>query len=265
MPKLLIFNTGDELSAAAAKQFGEVVTAAVAARGAACVALSGGGTPLAMYRLLARQPYRDSLPWGRIHFFWGDERCVPPGDPESNFGQAMQAMLEPVSAPPENIHRVKGELPPEMAASDYAGRMARFAADLDRLIQALAGAPVSSTPERGPAWPRFDLVLLGLGADGHTASLFPGQVHPQEALATVIAVTADYQGRPANRVTFTPLVFNTARNVIFLATGENKASALAAVLQGPPDPLKFPAQRIQPAEGTVTWMVDRAAAGKLIE
>lgn len=255
-----IFNSIQELSAAAARQFGEIITAAVAARGAACVALSGGSTPLSMYRLLAQPPYRDSLPWGRTHFFWGDERCVPPADPESNYNQAMQAMLEPLGVPAENIHRAKGELPPETAAADYTRRLARFAAEFDRLIKTLAGIAIPPVDEEAAGWPRFDLALLGLGADGHTASLFPGQVHPQETTASVIAVTADYQGRPANRVSLTPQVFNAARQVIFLAAGENKAAALAAVLHGPPDPLNFPAQRIHPLDGSLTWLVDQGAA-----
>ena len=213
--------------------------------------LSGGSTPLALFRRLAQAPYLESLPWREIHFFWGDERCVPPEDPESNYRQAFQALLAPVAVPAENIHRALGELAPEAASADYALQLAHFAADFPRLA------------DPSGAWPRLDLALMGLGADGHTASLFPGQIHPTEACASVIAVTAAYQGRPANRVTLTPQVFNAARQVTFLATGEAKAAALAAVLQGQPNALTYPAQRIQPVNGKVTWMVDRAAAGKV--
>jgi 6-phosphogluconolactonase len=250
-PELLIFDSLDDLSAAAAEQFAAVVSAAAAVRGAVAVALSGGSTPLVLFHRLAQAPYQQSLPWRRIHFFWGDERCVPPEDPESNYGQAFQALLAPAAVPAENMHRALGELEPEAAAADYARQLAHFAADFPRLA------------DPSGAWPRLDLALMGLGADGHTASLFPSQMHPMEANASVIAVTADYQGRPANRVTLTPRVFNDTRQVTFMATGEAKAAALSAVLHGLPDALTYPAQRIQPVDGKVTWMVDRAAAGKM--
>jgi 6-phosphogluconolactonase len=249
--ELLIFDSLDALSAAAAEQFASIVTASVTARGAAAVALSGGSTPLALFRRLAQAPYLESLPWREIHFFWGDERCVPPENSESNYGQAFQALLAPVAVPAENIHRTLGELAPEAAAADYARQLAQFAEDFPRLA------------DPSSAWPCLDLALMGLGADGHTASLFPGQIHPMEASTGVVAVTAAYQGRPANRVTLTPQVFNASRQVTFLATGAAKDAALAAVLQGPSDPLTYPAQRIQPVNGRVTWMVDRAAAGKV--
>ena len=239
-----IFASLSELSQAAAQEFSAAVGSAIQQRGLARLALSGGSTPAELYRLLARPPFRQSIAWEQVHFYWGDERCVPPTDAESSFGMVYTLLLGQVPVPPENIHRALGELAPAAAALDYAAQLAQ------------AGQP-------GLPWPRFDLVLLGMGADGHTASLFPGQVNPGEASQAVIPVTAAYQDRPANRVSLTPSVFNSARRVLFLATGENKAAVLAQALHGPLDPLRLPVQRIQPADGVVVWMVDQAAASQL--
>ncbi len=243
-PQVRVFASLSELSQAAAQDFSAAVGQAIRERGMAFVALSGGSTPAELYRLLAQPGHSQGIAWERVHFYWGDERCVPPTDPESSFGMAFSLLLGHVPVPSANIHRALGELPPAAAAADYAAQLAQ------------AG--------EGPrAWPCFDLVLLGMGADGHTASLFPGQVHPEEASQSVIAVTAAYQGRPANRITLTSRVFNSARQVLFLATGENKAAVLEEALHGAPDPLRLPVQRIRPTDGTVTWMVDQAAASKL--
>ena len=265
--EIRVFPDLPALSGFAARLFSDIARDSVTQRGRFLAALSGGGTPLALYRLLALPPFRDDLPWERMHFFWGDERCVPPEDPGSNFRQAYDAWLSQVPLPAENIHRAKGELSPASAAEDYARQLSEFAAP-------------------GLDYPRFDLVLLGLGADGHTASLFP-QLSPQmpalsgaeggtfggrqedarehQEVAPVLAVTADYQGRPANRVTLTPPVFNAARNVLFLVVGEEKAAALAATFRGQRDPLKYPAQRIEPPEGKVWWLMDEPAASLLPE
>jgi len=231
------------LSHAAVELFARLALESVAARGRFTVALSGGGTPQALYRLLAQAPYSEALPWDRMHFYWGDERCVPPDDDkESCFNQARSALLAHVPLPEGNIHRIKGELSPGQAAADYAAQLKAMAeADLD--------------------WPRLDLVLLGLGADGHTASLFPGS-DLTSGVAT-IAVTAHYQDRPANRVSLTPDVFNSAANILFLATGIEKAQALAQTLAGPRDPIMLPAQRIRPENGNINWYVDEAAASLL--
>jgi 6-phosphogluconolactonase len=232
-----VFPTPEDLSQFAAGFFQHSALEAVAWRGKHLTALSGGGTPLAIYRRLANA----TLPWDKMHFFWGDERCVPPENAESCYQQAYAAWLAHVPVPPVNLHRAKGELDPALAAEDYA-----------RQLQALA--------EPGHGWPRFDLVLLGLGADGHTASLFPGSA---ETRLPVSAVTANYQGRPAQRVTLTPTIFNAARQVVFLVTGQEKAQALAATLTGPRESLKFPAQRIHPLNGQVWWLVDESAASLL--
>jgi 6-phosphogluconolactonase len=244
-PNLRVFDSLAELSPAAHEQLADLGTHAVAERGRFTLALSGGGTPLVLYRLMAQTPQAMGGRWAQTHVFWGDERCVPPDDPGSSFGQARDVLLKHVPLPEENIHRVFGEWEPQKAAEDYARQLRQFA-------------------EAGLAWPRFDVVLLGMGDDGHTASLFPGPITKAERTRPTMAVTASYQDRPANRVTLTPLVFNSARNIVFLVAGESKAEALAAVLSGSADPERWPAARIRPTDGTVTWFVDRAAA-KLLD
>jgi 6-phosphogluconolactonase len=219
--------------------------AAIRARGCASFVLAGGGTPLAVYEAMTTPPFIDDIEWERLHFFWGDERLVPPDDPGSNFG-ACDDLLDEAPIPAENKHRIKGELPAAAAVADYTARLRAWATAHD------PGAP--------NPWPRFDVVLLGLGEDGHTASLFPGS--PAAADAPVIAVTANYGGRPAGRVTLTPLVFNDAARVIFLATGANKADAVYNTFHVD-DPVRYPAQRIRPASGEVVWFLDRAAAARL--
>ncbi|MBK7202453.1 6-phosphogluconolactonase [Candidatus Amarolinea dominans] len=243
-PIIRIFEDNSALIRDVAAQFVRAVSQAVNTRGYFTVALAGGGTPQALYELLARPPYREKLPWPQMRFFWGDERCVPPDHPQSNYGQARRALLDQVPAPAENIHRVRGEWEPSAAAEDYVRQLRE-----------------SANP--GEAWPRFDWVFLGLGADGHTASLFPGSPLPTASDAPALAVTADYEGRPAQRVTLTPQVLNAARVVAFLVTGRNKADAVAATLTGPRDPRRWPAQRINPGVGELLWWLDQAAAAAL--
>lgn len=238
-PDLRIFDDLDSLSATAASLFVESCAGAVAARGRALVALSGGSTPAHLYDLLARPPYSERVEWPQLHVFWGDERLVPPTDPQSNYRQAHDALLSRVPIPDRNIHRVPAELPPADAALAYALDLKRF-----------ASPPLS--------WPRLDLVLLGMGEDGHTASLFPGS--PVDTAVSTAAVTADYQGRPANRVTLTPPVFNAARRVLVLVSGQSKSQTLARVLYGSHQPVLLPVQRIRPTDGELIWLVDRPAA-----
>ncbi len=237
-PMIRIFQEANELSRAAAELFVALATQAIRERGRFLVALSGGSAPMGLYRLLTREP----IDWTRIHIFWGDERLVPPDHPESNYGQAREVLLKHIPIPSENIHRIATELEPEAAALDYARVLKEFAApQLD--------------------WPRFDLVLLGMGEDGHTASLFPGS--PVDVAEPVIAVAANYQGRPAQRVTLTPLVFNAARQALFLVAGANKAVTLKGVFDDYNSSELIPAKRIQPVEGHITWMVDYAAGSAL--
>jgi 6-phosphogluconolactonase len=241
-PKIQVFKNLQELSIAAAELFVHSAAQAIAARGQFLTALSGGGTPRPLYELLARLPYRDQIDWSKVYVFWGDERCVSRDDPGNNYFQAKQALFDHIPLPTDNIHRIASELEPEDAAKDYA-----------RVLKDFAESPYE--------WPRFDLVLLGMGDDGHTASLFPSS--QVEAKSATIAVTANYQDRPAKRVSLTPLVFNAARRVVFLAVGKSKSETLASILNGEYHPELLPAQRICPTDGEVLWLVDEAAAGKL--
>ncbi len=242
--RIHIFDELAALHTKAADFFARWARQAVLRRGRFLAALSGGGTPTGLYEQLASSSYRDGLPWAQMHFFWGDERMVAPDDPGSNFRQANETLLKHVSIPEQNIWRIPGELPAETAAARYTQVLAEIAAP--------AGA-----------WPRFDLALMGMGADGHTASLFPGPVSQVERSTPAMAVTAAYQGRPASRVTLTPMVFNSARQVLFLVTGAEKAQALQRVILGPANPEIWPAQRIQPEPGAIRWLVDSQAASLL--
>jgi 6-phosphogluconolactonase len=231
----------NSMSQAAAELFAQNAEKALKERGRVLVALSGGSTPEQLFQLLSKPPYALSIPWEKIHFFWCDERLVPPNHPESNFGQAFSSLFSKVKIPAGNLHRVHGELDPMQAVKAYRKELEVFS---DGKLK----------------WPRFDLALLGLGADGHTASLFPGTINSEEKVSSVMAVTADYQGRPAERVTLTPLVFNSARNVIFMVAGKAKAYAVNLTLNGPPDPERWPAQGIKPVKGKIFWLLDDQAA-----
>ena len=198
------------------------------------IALSGGSTPRRLFELLACPPYRTQLPWDHIHLFWGDERSVPPHHADSNYRMTREALLDHVDIPAQNVHRIRGELPPPEAAQLYRAELKTWMGKN----------------------PRFDLVLLGVGDDGHTASLFPGAPSLEEQDQTAIAVYAPHLD--SWRVTLTLPVLNRAQHVLFLVSGANKAPALARIRAG--DPL--PAGRIRPSRGTLTWLLDRGAAGE---
>ncbi len=229
------------LSEAAAALWAKLAAEAISRQGHFAVALSGGSTPRGLYRLLAAAPWRDRIDWGRCHFFWGDERLVPPDHPDSNFRLAREALLAPLSIPPDRIHRVPVEVgSPETVALAYEGELRRFFA-----------------PEPMLEGPRFDLVLLGLGSDGHTASLFPGKSALEESRRWVVATPPGRLPPPVDRVTLTLPALNAARAVAFLVAGADKAPTLRRVLAGDPD---LPAARVRPARGSLHWFVDRAAA-----
>lgn len=240
-PELRIFHDLERLSRHAANLFIEQSNRAIRERNRCLAALNGGSTPARLFQLLASE-YRGQVDWSKVHVFWGDERCVPPNDAGSNYHQARAELLSKVAIPEENIHRVRGELDPVSAAEEYT-----------KTLKLFAESPLE--------FPRFDLVYLGMGEDGHTASLFPySLVRVNEP---VVAVTANYQDRPANRVTLTQLVFNQARMVVFMATGEKKAITLAEVLSDRYNPAQYPAQRIDLKDGQLIWLVDESAASKL--
>ena len=240
-PEIRIFKNMEMLSREAAEIFVEQASRGIEERGQFLVALNGGSTTTRLFELLASD-FRDQVDWSKAHIFWGDERLVPADDPESSYGQARNLFLSHVPIPEDNIHPVQGGLQPAEAARDYATTLKKFAAP-------------------SLEFARFDLVYLGMGEDGHTASLFPGS--SLEVTEPVMAVTAQYQNRPAQRVTLTPHVFNSARLIAFMVTGEKKARTLAEVLSEHYNPELYPAQRIEPRNGKVIWLVDEDAAGKL--
>lgn len=241
-----VFEHEDALSRAAAERFVEGIQAAVAARGAARIAISGGGSPKPVFALLAdpREPYREAIRWDRLWVFWVDERCVPPENPDSNYGVTRQLLLDKVPLPPEHIIRIEGELPPEEAAARYESAI--------RGHFRLEGA-------EGPV---FDVLHLGMGDDGHTASLFPHTAALHEMLRLSVANHVPQQ-KQSWRVTLTWPVINAARDVFFLIDGAAKADPLGRVLQGPCDPETLPSQLIRPQNGRLLFLLDKAAAAHL--
>lgn len=184
----------------------------------------------------------NEIRWQQMHIFWADERCVPPDDLQSNYGQANQLLLSHVPIPSHNIHPINGTLEPAVAAQQYEQELRRF-----------------TRPDQQV--PIFDWVLLGMGTDGHTASLFPGQSEPPYRLSFPTQV--NYDSRPAQRVSLTSYILNQADEIVFMVTGESKAAALQKVVEGKPDPHNLPAQRIKPCKGQVTWLIDSGAASLL--
>jgi 6-phosphogluconolactonase len=247
MPRLLTIKYYVEPDAAAAARhaaqyFVEMAGEAVEAQGRARIALSGGATPKAAFELLADpdQPWRNRMPWQALDLYWVDERAVPPDNPASNYRMTREALLDLVPLSPAQIHRIEGELEPEAAAARYESELR------------------NSFRLEGAEMPRFDLVALGMGSDGHTASIFPGTaaVHEMSRL-----VTANHVPQlDAARITLTWPVINHARSVFFLVAGEDKASVLNEVLTGPHDPERLPSQLIWPASGILTLILDQAAA-----
>lgn len=235
---LITFDSKTELSEVISEMIAALMHEALRQRGVAHLVLSGGGTPRPVFEQLALKP----LTWEKVHVWWADERLVPPDDSGSNFGMAKAALLDHVPIPAAQIHRAKGELPADLAAADYAHQLAEAA--------------------QTGYWPRFDVTILGMGGDGHTASLFPGRYIDEEWMTPVLHVTADYEGRPADRITLTPVALNASRSIIYLVTGSGKADALVAAF-GERDLLNRPVHRINPYDGNVIWAVDQDAAAKL--
>ena len=231
-------------AAAAAERIARRCEQAAASRGECAIALSGGETPRALYARLAADPFRRRIPWPRIRVFWGDERGVPPDDPQSNYRMARELLLDAVPVPADRIHRMPAERPDREAAAEAYAALLR-----------------AHLPEAADGWPRFDLVLLGLGDDAHTASLFPHAPALRETRRAVLAVDAPHLGM--TRMTLTPPVLNHAGEIIFLVAGPQKAQAVRAVLEGPRQPDAVPAQAITPVDGTLVWIVDAAASSAL--
>jgi 6-phosphogluconolactonase len=237
--KLVVVADDDALARAVAAYFIATALDALAARGRFDVALSGGSTPKAVYALLAAPLAVAALAWPRVRFFFGDERCVPPDDPESNYKTARDGLLEPLGIDAAHVFRMRGEDEPTAAARDYAA-----------VLRA----------ELGPS-PVFDLVMLGMGPDGHTASLFPGTDPLTDDEALVRAPWVEKFS--THRITLTPRVINAARTVAIAAGGAAKASVLREVREGAYDPMVHPIQIVNPRDGELLWFVDEAAAGAL--
>lgn len=228
----------EALGHAAAAVFARQAQSAVAARGRCSVLLAGGDTPRRTYELLALEPFRRQIPWPQVHFFWGDERCVPANDPSSNALMAHRTFLDSLQLSPEQLHPIRCDRLPDRAAEHYEAELRRF----------FGGQP-----------PRFDLVFLGLGEDGHTASLLPGSEALQEA-ARWTAVTRR-ANEPFSRITVTAPLINQAALVVFLVQGRSKAHVLKSILEGTGPP-PYPARLIKPLGGDLYWLVDREAAGE---
>lgn len=246
-PEVKIAPGAAELMALAAEEVTRRARAAVAERGRVSLALSGGSTPRKLHLLLSdpAQPYRARLPWEHVHVFFGDERHVLPDDPESNYGMARATLLSRVPIPPGNVHRVRAEeTDPAEAAQDY-----------ERELRRVLGVAQGEVP-------RLDLVLLGLGGDGHTASLFPG--NPAMAERGRLVVAPWVERLKVHRITVTYPVLEAARAVIFLVTGADKAARVAQAVRGDPAaPDALPATRVRPSSGELLWLLDAPAAAAL--
>jgi len=232
-----VYPDREALSRAAAGLFADEAVRAVSDHGRCSVLLAGGETPRRTYELLAEEPLRSRVPWGQLHIFWGDERCVPLDDPRSNARMACRALLDRIPVPAGQVHPIAGDRDSRQAADEYEALLRRF----------FAGAP-----------PRFDLVLLGLGDDGHTASLFPGSPVLEERERWASA--ARRSGEEIDRVTLTAPLINQAELIVFLVAGDDKAAVLQELLEEVPDPHCRPARLIRPEHGVLRWLVDIAAA-----
>jgi len=242
-PEIRLLPSAEELFHAAAEQFVQQATEAVSRSGRFTVALSGGSTPRGLYSVLAGE-LRSSIPWKQTYFFWGDERHVPPDHPESNFRMANEVMLSKVPVSANNIFRVPAE------GKDASEVAAQYEQTMRSFFQLQTGE-----------FPRFDLILLGLGPDGHTASLFPGTNALRETFRLVVANwIPKFQ---THRITVTLPVLNRAACIVFLVAGADKANALHEVLESDAPGEQFPAKLVKPAQGKLLWLVDREAASGL--
>lgn len=242
MSDIQVVADADALAAEAAQQIVTAAQDAIQQQGRFSFVLSGGSTPQRLYRLMAAKPFSEQIDWAKVHLFWGDERCVPPDHPDSNYGMAREALLAHVPIPAAQIHRIYGEDDPGEAAQAYETTLRAFF---------------------GEGLPRMDLILMGMGDDGHTASLFPHSAAldapPERWVVENLIPT-----KQVWRVTLTAHVINAAKEVMFLVSGAEKADRLNQVLNGPYRPHDLPSQLIRPASGKLLWLVDRAAAQALI-
>jgi len=241
-PRVLVYGDAKEVARAAAERFVQLCREFISGEGAFHVALSGGKTPQLLYQLLAGDEFRSQIDWSSVHVFWGDERGVPPEHPESNYGMVRRELLSRVSIPRKNVHRMEAERADfEQAARDYEEILRRL------------------LPTDAQGFPRFHLILLGLGLDGHTASIFPSGSGWREALGWVNVPDVESSG--VRRMTLNLSVLNAAYRVIFLVTGDNKADILRRVVKDREQ--RLPAQCVRPVEGELLFVVDAAAGARL--
>jgi len=239
---IAIFDDKHTLSQNVAEYIMRIVKESIALYGRFTIALTGGTTPGEAYSLLGSEPIKSQIDWQRVHIFWGDERCVPQNNPDSNFYLAQEVLLDKIAIPKSHIHPMPADQP-----------------DRDVASQAYTVEMQHTFGTNGI--PSFDLIHLGMGPEGHTASLFPHQASLHEIHRLVMPVSVPKP--PPDRLTFTPPLLNAARNVLFLVTGSDKAEALHAVLEGEYQPDEYPAQIVRPTNGEVVWMLDRAVAQNL--
>ena len=237
-----IYADTETLSQDAAQYIVRIAQESIAAHRRFSIALSGGSTPKKLYGMLAEEPYRSQIDWAHVDIFWSDERCVPPDDAESNYHMAQEVLLSKIPIPANQVHRMPADQTDRDAAS-YA-----YTVEMQQVFGS-------------DSVPSFDLIQLGMGPEGHTCSLFPHQasLHEQQRLVMPVVVPKP----PPPRLTFTPRLMNAASHVLFLVTGAEKQDAVKAVLEGEYKPDEYPAQIVRPSKGEVTWMLDKAAAGKL--
>ena len=233
-----VFDTPEQLALAAAERFVECASDFHGEFDRFSVALAGGDTPRRVYELLATERFSSRVEWSQVHLFFGDERSVPPDHPDSNYAMAYESLISKVPIPAKNVHRIIGEGNPNEDARAYENQLRTFFAGL--------------------AWPRFELVLLGMGEDGHTASLFPNSAALREVSRWVVPTKNEQSGQ--DRITLTVPVFNHARRVVFLVSGTKKAQRLKEVLRPEPGSEQLPAQAISPVDGSLEWLVDADAA-----
>jgi len=254
-PEVQRYPNLEALSNAAAEFTCRLAEESVERHGFFTVALSGGNTPRSLYETLARPPFDTRMPWRDIHLFWGDERCVPSDHPDSNFAMAFRALISKVPVPPQNVHRIPAELdPPEKAAQAYEKILGE---SLGSLVKRETRSHASC---EGEPFPSFDLVLLGVGKDGHTASLFPGDQALKETKRWFAVVRGPYGSPPVPRITLTLPAINRARCVLFMVSGPGKREVIRSILEDSgPATRSYPAARVSP-QGRVVWLIDEEAA-----
>jgi 6-phosphogluconolactonase len=250
--ELHVYKDADQLSHAVARWLTDAVASTLKKSDRFTIALSGGSTPKILHRILAAAPYREEIDWSKLHLFWGDERDVPFDDDRNNAKMAYDTLLNFVPVPPSQVHVMRTDIPPEDSAADYEKILHRY---FD------APGPVGSSPD-AINLNSFDLVLLGMGDDGHTLSLFPGTdvVHEEKAWTKAYYLKA----QDMYRITLTKPIVNRSSRIAFLTTGAGKAHALKEVLRGAYNPDLYPSQEIKPVSGELHWFVDEAAAAGLL-